>query len=373
MRILHLVHTPRHSGAESLVRDLCKLHAREGVESAIASLEPSDEAFLSELMELGSCGIKLFVPSYPSSRVQRLRNYAMCFRAFKPDIIFAHSVLPSFYGRLALPFRRGAYFVTVLHSATNDDYENPYLRGIERILSRFNACVVAVSDQGAASYRRRFRNTAPVYVVKNGVDIAKFKRVDRAMAREMLKVDSNQRIVVQVGRLSPVKYQDFTVKALAPLIQRNVDLKIWLAGLTEDIDYEKGLRLFVSEQGLEDGVEFLGSRKDVAMLLAAADLFVMPSQQEAHSVGILEALASGIPILASDIEAFQFAGHYAGVKLMPISDAGRFGTGASGLLSGARHHDRDLAIFDIENTAKAYLLLADRLMANCSPIRSEVQ
>ncbi len=137
----------------------------------------------------------------------------------------------------------------------------------------------------------------------NGIDVARFQTVDRLAARAAFGIAPETRIILQVGRLSVVKQQDLSIRALADYLNMN-NAELWLAGLTEEPQYETKLRQMVAENGLSTKVKFLGSRADVPELLAAADLYLMPSLAEAHSIAVIEALASGIPVVLSDIPAF---------------------------------------------------------------------
>lgn len=355
-RILHLVHTPRHSGAESLVRDLCLIHTQQGFATAIASFAPPPQSFLSDADMMTSRGVSLFFPPSALSRAGRIRHYRNAYKSFKPDIVFAHSVLPSFYGRLALPLRkdRRPRFITVLHDASNDDFANGYLRMIELATRWRSDKIVAVSTQGAGNYRRRFGSCPPVEVISNGIYIGRFKNADRQAARRMLGLtEHSPKIILQVGRLSSVKQQDLSVRALSGLLARG-KAQLWLAGLTEEPGYEHALRQAVVDLNLQDAVRFLGSRTDVPELLAAADLYVMPSRAEAHSIAILEALASGIPVIASDIPSFQMCRAFPGTHMIGIDDQAGFAKAAEDSLDMPRH-DRDLSAYAIGRTAEAYI------------------
>ena len=140
-------------------------------------------------------------------------------------------------------------------------------------------------------------------------------------------------------------------------------MELWFAGLVEDSDYEQSIKGLVRQLELTERVKFLGSRADVPELLAAADLYIMPSLQEAHSVAVLEALASGIPILASDIESFHFAAAFDGVQLVGSKDTSSFAAHAGLLLSSMSRYPRELGGYDIRSTASAYANMATTLDA----------
>ncbi|WP_271611310.1 glycosyltransferase family 4 protein [Bradyrhizobium sp. CCBAU 21360] len=361
LRTLHLIHTPRHSGAEILVDDLCTRHSQKGHIVGIASLEPTDPLFRETLSRLEATGTSLHIPSRRHNRLQRVAHLRGAITAFDPDVVFAHSVLPSLYGRLALPLlQKRPKFVTVLHSATNDDFSGSYFRLIERTLRWRADYVVAVSEAGGRSYKARFGSALPVCTIKNGIDLQRFRSIDRAAVRKSYAISDPTKILLQVGRVSPVKQQLSSIELLSSLVAAGWDVELWLAGLTEDASYEAKLRSVVAEARLAHRVRFLGSRSDVPELLGAADLYLMPSYAEAHSIAFLEALASNVPILASNIEAFRFASGMPAVRLVENGDPS-LRKEAESLLSNNARTPRRLEQFDISCTARSYLQLATQI------------
>jgi len=359
-RILHLIHTPRHSGAEALVSDLCVRHRACGMHVAVSSFEPIDPDYLTAVEMLRNEGIRLIAPEAKLSRLGRAAHFRKACLDFLPDVIFAHSVLPSFYGRVAASFLSSRpKFVTVLHDASNDDFADPSLRLFEKATRGLTDFVVAVSNIGMLNYRARFGSWPPARTIKNGIDLGRFAHIDRASARSAYSV-RDTKLLLQVGRIAPVKQQIISVELLNSLRKEGIDAQLWLAGLTEDPTYERELRERIRQQEMDDHVRFLGSRQDVPDLLAAADLYLMPSLKEAHSVAFLEALASGVPILASEIDAFQFAEGMDKVAIVKIPGPSVI-TSAKELLSSSHKTERPLAEFDVVHTANAYLGLAREL------------
>jgi glycosyltransferase involved in cell wall biosynthesis len=355
LRLLHLIHTPRHSGAEMLVYELCRLHRTWGHECAVASFAPSQVEFLTQAAELEELGVKLYFPQRALIRLGRTRHFRKAVRHFRPDAVFAHSALPSFYGRLATSryFGSRQRFVSVLHA--EDDYAGRPLAWAER-LTRFRVDhVVAVSEHAAVNYVRRFGERVPVSVITNGIDIARFASADREAARRRLGVASGVRLALQVGRVCDVKQQQFSLEVLQPMLAAG-RAELWFAGLTEDAAYEARLRRQAQDWGLLQAVRFLGSRADVPDLLAAADLYLMPSRYESQGIALLEALACGVSIIASDIDAFSFAREMPGVQLCALRDEQMWRTAAEAMIAAPRV-TRDIAKYSIEYTANSYLVL----------------
>jgi L-malate glycosyltransferase len=336
-----------------LVRDLCLLHGRKGMACAIAAFAPAQPEFLPDLERLKGAGTALYVPQRVFGKFGRVKHFRGAYADFRPDAVFAHSVLPGLYGKLALPLgSERPRFATVLHSASNDDFDDWYLSLIERFTRRRAHRIIAVSEEGAGNYRRRFGHRLPVGIIPNGIDIERFRSVDRNEARRRLGIADGMKIILQVGRISKVKQQDLSVRALSGLL-RTGGAELWLAGPKEDEEYLASILEQVRREGLEGRVKFLGSRPDVPELLAASDLYLMPSTAEAHSVALLEALASGVPAVLSDIAAFAAYRGWPGVETIPVGSANALREKSERLLAAGRH-EREMTKYSIEATAGRY-------------------
>ena len=354
-RMLHLIHTPRHSGAEALVTLLCEHHRRSGHICGIASFNPPDKTYNSVIESISKLGISLFFPDRPKVRAKRLAFLAQVYRRFEPDIVFGHTALPALYGRIALPivgFK--PRFVSVLHS--EDDYADIRLRTFERFVRHCTHAVIAVSVKAAENYRERLHVNLPLWIIPNGINLRLFRcaEADRTDHRKRLSLRPDNKLVLQVGRLLPIKQQLLSLRAMLPLLLEDGSIQLWFAGLAEDQDYVNKLRMAIDEAGLSKRIFILGSRDDVPALLAAADLFLMPSLQEAQSIAMLEALASGVPIVASNISGLRFADGFPCVTLLSEPDADSLRSSIAMSICQQRT-SRDLTKYDIGLTAARYV------------------
>lgn len=360
MRLLHLIHTPRHSGAEILVCDLCRLHRDWGHDCAVAAFSPAQPEFLETAADLERQGTALFFPGRPKVKWARTAYFGEAVRRFRPDVVFAHSVLPSLYGRFATGVARRVRFVSVLHSATTDDFTLPSF-WLAEWLTRFRVDrVVTVADIATRNYAGWFGNAVPIATIGNGIDATRFSGVDRQAARRRLGLEPGRRVILQVGRLCEDKQQHVVLAASRPILASGDGAELWFAGLTEAPDYERRLRRMAFEGGIEGATRFLGSRSDIPELLAAADVFVMPSRFESQGIAMLEALASGIPAVVSDIPAFAFASALPSVQICSPSDESAW-TAAIARAFIEPRAERDLSRFAIEDTARSYIELAMKI------------
>jgi L-malate glycosyltransferase len=350
MRVLHLVLAPRLSGAEVLAKDLAIDQSAEGMAVCMASLLPAHAEFVPLLDELQQHGVQCWFPQRRYRLTGKLWNLFRAVRRFHPDVIFAHATIPSFYAR-ALPLR--VPVVYVMHSATND-FERPLFRRVERILSGRASVVIGVSQQGMADYVRAIGPHPSMTVVPNGVDLGRFAFTDGAGRSE------REPQVVQIGRYAAVKNQLLTVRAFYEVLKRVADARLVLYGVVEDPDYQGAVSGLVRELGLADRVEVAGPRSEVASVLAESDVFVMPSRAEGHSVAFLEALASGIPIVASKIPSFAFASGFPGVQLVDTDDVPCYADAIVVALGQARAQ-RSLAGLTLRDTAARYRAIAQQV------------
>lgn len=347
MRIIHLVLAPRLSGAEVLAKDLAIHQQRGGQTVAIASLTPAHDDFTALQAELVSNGVQCLFPERKPGRVGKLWNLYRTISAYRADVVFAHATIPAFYARmLPLP----APVVYVMHSATND-FESAMFRRVERMLSRRARAVIAVSPANIDDYVSAVGRHPSMTLIPNGVDMSRFSM--RAGHGAMNA--SNQ--IVQIGRYTSVKNQLSTVHAFQRVVERVPDARLLLCGVIEDPAYHAAVGDLVEKLGLSNNVSLQGPRSDVAELLFSSSVFAMPSRSEGHSIAFLEALASGVPVVASTIRPFAFAADFPGVHLCDPDDTAAYADALVAALTQPRAH-RPLNGLTLADTAARYLAVA---------------
>lgn len=125
----------------------------------------------------------------------------------------------------------------------------------------------------------------------------------RLRMRRTLGLRDDDRVLVNIGREEYPKGHRYLVEAMQRLAPAYPRLTLLIAGRTGAVTPE--LRRLCSELGVEDRIRFLGHRTDVPDLLAAADVFVFPSLSEALPGAVIEAMALGLPIVASDLDSVR--------------------------------------------------------------------
>ncbi|MBN1514546.1 MAG: glycosyltransferase [Phycisphaerae bacterium] len=134
-------------------------------------------------------------------------------------------------------------------------------------------------------------------LVQGGIDAEPIRRA-RPIDRASLGLLAGAPVVLWTGRLDPVKRVDDLVLAAAQLVRQAIPLQLLIVGEGPE---QPRLQELVGESGMSDHVHFAGRRSDVPRLLRMADLFVFPSRTEGLPNSLLEAMAAGLPIVATNV------------------------------------------------------------------------
>lgn len=169
---------------------------------------------------------------------------------------------------------------------------------IEYWLSRYTDVLITINKEDYERANRVFKAKSVKYIPGVGLDTKEISQVivDRLVKRRELDVDENSFIILSVGELNKNKNHETVIKAVAKLNNPNVFFIICGQGALEGY-----LRNLSKKLGVENQVKLLGYRKDIAGICKAADVFAFPSKREGLGMAALEAMASGLPIITSNI------------------------------------------------------------------------
>ena len=167
----------------------------------------------------------------------------------------------------------------------------------ERWLAKYTDVLITINTEDY-EIAKKFKVNRIEYVPGVGIDTDKFKNIEvnRTEKRESLGVSEDDFMIISVGELNKNKNHQVIIRAIAKL--RNEKIKYVLCGQGP---LETELRELAKELDVENQVKFLGFRKDVPDLMKVADLFAFPSYREGLSLSLMEAMASGLPVVCSEI------------------------------------------------------------------------
>lgn len=204
-------------------------------------------------------------------------------------------------------------------SGEEADTESEIRIEIERRVMREAGALVAASEIEADELTRLYgADPAKVSIVPCGVDTDVFRPIRQVDAREALGRDQCERLVLFVGRIEQIKGIDVLLDALGLLFKRRPDLRGELCLLVvggaldpgddaPETEKVQDLRRLVHEHRMEDSVDFVGSvdQDRLALWYSAADLCAVPSLTESFGLVALEAMACGVPVVATRVGGLQ--------------------------------------------------------------------
>jgi glycosyltransferase involved in cell wall biosynthesis len=159
--------------------------------------------------------------------------------------------------------------------------------------------IAAISQAVRDALVRSGVDSGRIDVVPSGIEILpSADRAQRSELRRSLGAGEGDVVALTVSALAPGKGHADLLRATAAALERAPGLKLWLAG---EGSLEQGLRAEVRSLGLEPAVQFLGFRTDIKALLHAADFFCLATQSEGLGSSILEAMAAGLPVVATAV------------------------------------------------------------------------
>lgn len=306
MRLLYIIDSLAPGGAETSLAEMSPYLVDLGIELHVLCLGKHND--LSH--RLISAGAQVHYPQRSTGRLSNILSIASLIRAHRPDLVHTTLYEANIAGRVAAFMTR----TPVSTSLVGDTYGphrtkdlNPIRLHLAKQVDRFTARVAsgfhAVSTSIAESAIAHLRlNPNRITTIPRGRDPERFpKRTSDTQdrARTLLGIPSDGQMLLAVGRLEPQKGLSDFLDAAALLAEDFPKLTVLIAGKAGA--HSQHLKTRASQLSVD--IRFLGHRTDIPTLLTAADAFVFPSLTEGSPGSLIEAMAIGCPIVASNIPA----------------------------------------------------------------------
>jgi glycosyltransferase involved in cell wall biosynthesis len=297
VRIVQVIDELRLAGgAERLQVSFADAVRGKDVDVTVLTLHENELAAEQELEALG-----VHVVPFPARRFADVRRAARMARYLREqhfDVLHTHLVRSTI---LAIPAARAAGIPTVatLHNMKKVRGRRRWLGPMESwVLRHLTNRVISVGWETARVHGERLGNRQ-IDVIPNGVaPIATLEPPERQAIRRELGVPEGTPLLLAVGRLNKDKGHSDLFRSLLELGAGPDAPHLRIAGMG---GYEETLQAEIEAMGLSGRVQLLGLRRDVPRLLAASDVYVSGSLTEALPVATLEAMAAGLPIVATDV------------------------------------------------------------------------
>jgi glycosyltransferase involved in cell wall biosynthesis len=220
------------------------------------------------------------------------------------DIIHCHTPVAAMLVRLAARNARKngtkvIYTAHGFHFYKGAPYKNWFLfYPVEWYLARYTDVLITINTEDYERAKKTFKAKNIKYIPGVGIDIKKFeqKQVDKIEKRKEIGLTEKAFVVLSVGELNKNKNHETVIKAIAKLNNPRICYVICGQGVLEDY-----LKKMIKDLEIEKQVKLLGFRKDISEICKVTDIFAFPSFREGLSVSLMEAMASGLPVVCTDI------------------------------------------------------------------------
>ena len=243
---------------------------------------------------------------YSPKVFKSLEQMEKLLREIQFSLVHVHTPVAAFVTRLACQLTNThpvLYTAHGFHFYKGAPLKNWLLYyNMEKLAAHWTDGLITINEEDyKAAQKFKLRKNGKVFFVPGvGVDIVSLEQriasMDRSEKRKELRLSVDTAVAITVGELNDNKNHIQALKALSKLTKANFHYLIVGNG-----ESEQKLKKAVNELMLQDKVSFLGFRRDVPELLAASDVFILTSRREGLPKAVMEAMAAGLPIIATDV------------------------------------------------------------------------
>lgn len=296
LRLLQITHDLDLGGLQQVIYNLCRTLDRNRFDISVLCLRAKG-LFATDVEALG-------IPVYLAEQKEHgadyfaFRKVARLLRELRIDVIHTHNTQPFFDGTIGAVL---AGVRTVVHTDHARAFPDKLRYMVaEWAMSLYAYRVVGCSEHTSQQLMRYEKiSKRKIVTIPNGIDGSRFElTIDRQAKRRELGIHEQGSVIGLAVRLSDQKGITFLLQAMPRILAKHPDTTLLIAG---DGDLRMDLERETQQLGIAARVKFCGPRKDIPELLKLLDLYVLPSKWEGLPMVILEAMAAGCPIVATDV------------------------------------------------------------------------
>ncbi len=315
-KILFIFHFTEMGGAERLVFDITKNMDRTRVQPVVVCLVPTYKALKykgkyseSQIVKMGEKAGQIldkhqtpfFMIEMPNllcfSTIQTLRRLIK--KEQIQNIFCLDSQPERTIGLISGAMSPGKKFVLSMHYDTYDLNQTRYLSLLDTFLLRFVDQMTATSEYHKnLLVKREHISSSKIKIIHNGLDLSRFDDSNPILSRPDFGLTPETRIVGIVARLVPMKGHSVLLEAAVEVLKKEPNTCFMIIG--DGVDRQK-LERMCTELSVENNVLFLGTREDVPSLVPLFDVAVLCSRSEIFGISLLEYMAAGRPVIASNV------------------------------------------------------------------------
>jgi glycosyltransferase involved in cell wall biosynthesis len=300
--LFHIINSLRPAGAEQFVVNMLRYHDRSRYfPVCICTRAPLGSYLETEVKQMG---VPLYFLEATEKRLHWVQDPKLdaLFKEYRPTVVHTHlgGIVYAFV--LTMKYRTPVRIHT-LHNIAQQEMGAGPSRRVRLLVFRYRIgsfVPVAIAEEVARTFEILYGYQNPA-LIPNGIPVQNFTpdSATRASVRESLRCEPSSVIFIHVGRFSYQKNHELLINAFARILSHaDVPVELWLVGEGELLE---AVQQQVRTLGIENRVRFLGVRSDIPDLLHAADVFVFPSRWEGNPLSVMEAMAAGLPVIATAV------------------------------------------------------------------------
>ncbi len=356
LRVLHVIGGGEFGGAEQHILNLLSAFPTDQVEAAVVCFY--DSVFADQLRKAGISVITL--NQFGRFDLRLLQALRTTFLTYCPAIIHTHGVKANFFSRIAARGMASA-LITTVHSNLRYDYSNPLAYLVVSVMERgtrpWNDHYVAISGAIGEILQKDGVPSKKLTVIYNGMNLAPYRQTnqresDRTRLHAEWGVSPDEFVFGTVARFVPVKGLPVLIDAFARFVSLKPDRPARLV-LVGDGPERPLLEQKAKELQLDQRIVFAGFRHDIPACLHAFDSFVHSSFYEGLGYTIIEAMASEVPVIATNVGGVkEFVKHEQTGLLVEASDVPNMAAAMTRLVEedDLRNHLTTQALQAVEST-----------------------
>jgi len=294
-RILHFITELEVGGAERLLVSTLPRLDKSKYEVSVVYLHGDDLR-----PELERAGIRVTrLKSRGKFDFGSFTQLVRLFREERIEILHTHLIQADILGYFAGRRAKVPVIISTKHNTNYFQSHGAWLPPVDAFVNRHLKRIIAVSEAVKKFYVETQRlPSEKIDVIHNGIDLTAFRQA-APVSKAELAVKPTEKVVCCVGSLKEKKGHAVLLRAWPYVISRRSDARLVLVG---DGPLRDELQRTANESGVRETIRFLGNRSDVPSILRAADVFVLPSLWEGFGIAVVEAMAAGVPVVASRVD-----------------------------------------------------------------------
>lgn len=299
MRVAQMIDSLAVGGTQRMQRLMAEVFAEYELPLTVISLSSDEhETYVGEVVSTGAAVVHFPAPTL--LHVPRLWALIRFLRRERFDLLHCHLAYANVVGAIAGLFSGTPVIASFRSEQIPPELYNPVREWIENLLLRFAVARIMANGHAVAAGNQQRVGRRKIDVLLNALEgePVRLTAPEREAVRAELVGNASGPLLLAVGRMTPAKGYPDLLAAFKLVVQHVPSARLVIVG---DGETMAGVRALRARLALEDAVVLAGTRKDVPRLLAAADGFVNASNREGTSVAILEAMAAGLPIVATEV------------------------------------------------------------------------